>query len=202
MRIGVLGTGIVGRTLAGGLREVGHEVRVGSRSEGEDAVAFADAAAHGEVVFNCTSGLASIEALRSAGAENLEGKLLVDVANPLDFSGGMPPRVAQFDGASLGEAIQAAFPGARVVKALNTINAAVMVAPDSVPGDHVIFVCGNDDDAKREATALLGELGWPAGRVVDLGDIGAAAGTEAYLSLWLRLMGALGTASFNVSIER
>ena len=198
----MLGTGMVGRTLAGKLRELGHDVRVGSRSAGEDAVPFAEAAAHGEVVLNCTAGMASLEALESAGAEHLEGKLLIDVANALDFSAGRPPTLGFANTDSLGERIQAAFPGARVVKALNTINAAVMVDPGSVPGEHVIFVCGDDEAAKRQTTALLGELGWPAERVLDLGDITAARATEMYLALWLRLMGALGGASFNIAIER
>jgi predicted dinucleotide-binding enzyme len=202
MRIGVLGTGTVGRTLAAKLRELGHDVRVGSRSTGDDAVPFADAAAHGELVFNCTSGVASLEALESAGADNLADKPLVDVANPLDFSGGMPPTLAVANTDSLGERIQAAFPQARVVKALNTVNAEVMVDPGAVPGEHVIFVCGDDEGAKGRVTELLGELGWPSQRVVDLGGIGAARGTEMYLPLWLRMMGALGTAQFNIAISR
>lgn len=202
MRIGVLGTGTVGRTLTDKLREVGHEVRVGSRSAGDDAVPFAEAASFGEVVLNCTSGMASLEALESAGPENLAGKLLIDVANPLDFSAGMPPTLGYANTESLGERIQAAFPDARVVKALNTVNAEVMVNPASVPGEHVIFACGNDDSAKAQATTLLGELGWPRERVIDLGDISAARGTEMYLALWLRLMGALGTPGFNIAIER
>jgi predicted dinucleotide-binding enzyme len=114
----------------------------------------------------------------------------------------MPPTLAVVNTDSLGEQIQRAFPAARVVKALNTVNAEVMVAPDSVPGEHVIFVCGDDDAAKGEATALLGELGWPSERVLDLGDITAARGTEMYLPLWLRLMGTLGTAGFNIAIQR
>jgi predicted dinucleotide-binding enzyme len=202
MRIAVLGTGTVGRKLAGKLREVGHDVRVGSRSAGDDAVPFAEAAEHAEVVLNCTSGMASLAALESAGAENLDGRLLIDVANPLDFSAGMPPTLSVVDTDSLGEQIQRAFPAARVVKALNTVNAEVMVAPDSIPGEHVIFVCGDDEAAKGEATALLGELGWPPERVLDLGDISAARGTEMYLPLWLRLMGALGTPGFNIAIQR
>ena len=201
MRIGVLGTGMVGRAISGKLAELGHDVRVGSRTEGDGAVVFADAAAHGEVVFNCTAGSASLEAIAAAGEGNVAGKLLVDVANPLDFSGGGPALFTTSTD-SLGERIQAAFPAARVVKALNTINCNLMVDPAAVPGDHVVFVCGNDDAAKRQAAALLGEFGWPAERVIDLGDITAARATEMYLMLWLRLMGVVGGPSFNIALAR
>jgi predicted dinucleotide-binding enzyme len=214
MRIGVLGTGVVGRTLGSKLVELGHEVRMGSReAANENAAAwaagagatagdFADAARFGELILNCTSGTASLEALAAAGAENLAGKVLIDLANPLDFSRGFPPTLAISNTDSLGESIQRAFPQARVVKALNTMNCAVMVDPGRVPGDHVLFMCGNDADAKRETLSLLGELGWPAERVVDLGDIGGSRGMEMYLPLWLRLMAAGGTADFNLVVAR
>jgi predicted dinucleotide-binding enzyme len=198
MRIGVLGTGMVGRAISGKLAELGHDVKVGSRTEGDGTVVFADAAAHGEVVFNCTGGSVSLEALGAAGAENLAGKPLVDVANPLDFSGGGPALFTDSTD-SLGERIQAAFPDARVVKALNTVNCNLMVDAASVPGDHVVFVCGNDAAAKEQVTALLGEFGW-TGRVIDLGDITAARGTEHYLMLWLRLMGTVGSPNFNIAV--
>jgi predicted dinucleotide-binding enzyme len=216
MKIAVLGTGGVGKTIASKLVELGHEVTMGSRSpdgesllewvgeagEGARGGDFAEAAAAGEVVFNCTAGAASLEALTAAGADNLAGKTLVDVANPLDFSRGMPPTLSVCNDDSLGEQIQAAFPGARVVKALNTVNAAIMVAPDRVPGNHNLFVCGDDAGAKAEATALLESLGWPRDAVIDLGGISAARGTEMYLPLWLRLMGALGSAEFNIEVRR
>jgi len=215
VKIAVLGTGTVGRTIASKLVELGHEVTMGSRSADGDALlewvgevgergsggTFADAAAAAELVFNCTAGGASLEALAAAGAENLAGKTLIDVANPLDFSRGMPPTLSICNDDSLGERIQAAFPQARVVKALNTVNAAIMVAPDSVPGDHNLFVCGDDGGAKSEATALLESFGWPHGSVIDLGDISAARGTEMYLPLWLRLMGSLGSAEFNIEVR-
>jgi predicted dinucleotide-binding enzyme len=198
MRIGVLGTGMVGRTISGKLEELGHDVRVGSRTAGDGTVTFADAAAHGDVVFNCTNGAGSLDALAAAGEQNLAGKLVIDVTNPLDFSSGGP---ALFTTTleSLGERIQAAFPDARVVKALNTVNCTVMVDPGLVPGDHVVFVCGNDDAAKAQARDLIGEFGWPSGRILDLGDITAARGTEAYLMLWLRLMRMAGS-SVNISV--
>ncbi len=215
MKIGVLGTGVVGSTLAGKLVALGHEVRMGAREAGNEKAkawasgagkgassgTFAEAAAFGEIVLSCTLGEKALEALRAAKRENLEGKVVVDVSNPLDFSRGMPPRVQTGqNGESLGERIQDAFPGARVVKALNTVNAAVMVDPRRVGGESDLFVCGNDADAKARVTALLKELGWT--RVHDLGPIAAARGTEAYLLFWLTLMGALKTADFNVRIVR
>jgi predicted dinucleotide-binding enzyme len=214
MRIAVLGTGMVGRTLGSKLVELGHEVRMGSRSAGNENAAewaagagagagdFADAAGFGEMILNCTSGTGSLEALAAAGAQNLAGKVLIDVANPLDFSRGFPPTLTIANNDSLGEAIQRAFPEARVVKALNTVNCAVMVDPGRVPGDHVLFMCGNDEGAKRDTLALLGEMGWPAERVVDLGDITGARGMEMYLPLWLRLMVTTGSAVFNVTLAR
>jgi 8-hydroxy-5-deazaflavin:NADPH oxidoreductase len=213
MRIAVLGTGMVGRTIGTRLAGLGHEVTMGSRSAGNDAAAewaratggsaahgtFADAAGAGEIVFNCTSGLASLDALEAAGAERLAGKVLVDVANALDYSGGMPPKVVLLDDDSLGERIQRAFPDARVVKALNTVNCNVMVDPARVPRSHDVFVAGNDDDAKDQVRELLQAFGWPLASIVDLGDISGARATEAYMRLWLRLMGTLGTADFNIA---
>jgi 8-hydroxy-5-deazaflavin:NADPH oxidoreductase len=198
MNIGVLGTGVVGRTISGKLEELGHDVKVGSRTEGDGAVVFADAAAHGEIVFNCTNGAASLDALGAAG--DLAGKIVIDVANPLDFSGGGPALFTDTTD-SLGERIQAAFPDARVIKTLNTINCNLMVDAASVPGDHVVFVCGNDDDAKARTRELLGEFGWPAERLIDLGDITGARATEHYLLLWIRLMGVTGGPNFNISVS-
>jgi predicted dinucleotide-binding enzyme len=186
-----------------GSRQAGNEkasnwaAEVGPRAS---AGTFADAAAHGELVFNCTNGAASLDALTAAGADNLDGKVLVDVTNALDFSGGGPALFTSTT-ESLGERIQAAFPGARVVKSLNTINCNLMVDAASVPGDHVVFVAGNDDDAKARTRELLGEFGWPAERVVDLGDITGARATEHYLMLWLRLMGVVGGPNFNISVS-
>lgn len=216
MKVGVLGTGTVGRTIATKLVELGHEVTMGSRSPDGGALhewmdeageaahggSFAEAAAAGELVFNCTAGGASLEALDAAGADNLAGKTLVDVANPLDFSGEGPPTLSVCNDDSLGERIQAAFPQAMVVKALNTVNAGVMVAPERVGGDHNLFVCGDDGSAKRETVALLEEFGWVPERVIDLGGIAAARGTEMYLPLWLCLMSALGSAEFNIEVRR
>jgi predicted dinucleotide-binding enzyme len=192
----------VGTTIAGKLRELGHDVLIGSRSAGEDAVPFADAAAHGELVFNCTNGNASLDALTAAGAENLDGKVLVDVANALDFSQGRPPLVGVSTGDSIGEQIQRAFPEAKVVKALNTVNANVMVAPGVVAGEHDIFMCGNDEEAKRQVAELLQSFGWPDERILDLGDITAARAQELYVTLWVRLIEVAGSAKFNIHLVR
>ncbi len=201
MKIGVLGTGTVGKTIATKLRELGHDVQIGSRSAGEDAVAFADAAAHGELVFNCTAGTASLEALGAAGTENLAGKVLVDVANALDFSKGMPPTLSVCNDDSLGEQIQRAFPETKVVKTLNMVNASVMVDPGSVPDEHDLFICGNDEDAKAQVTSgILHSFGWPADRIHDLGDITGARAMEMYLPIWLRLMGVVGSPTFNIRV--
>jgi predicted dinucleotide-binding enzyme len=212
MRIGVLGTGVVGQTIGTGFVKLGHDVRLGSRSATNDKAAkwvtengahasqgtFADAAAFGDIVFNCTSGGASLEALREAGADNVADKALVDVANPLDFSHGMPPTLSVCNTDSLAERIQAAFPRAKVVKTLNTMNAAVMVNPASVPGEHDVFVSGNDRGAKALVTELLRELGWR--NVIDLGDITTARGTEMLLPIWLRLWGAFNTPQINFHV--
>jgi predicted dinucleotide-binding enzyme len=138
---------------------------------------FADAASHGELVFNCTSGAGTLDALAAAGEENLRGKVLIDVANPLDFSKGMPPTLFVFGEDSLGEQLQRAFPETKVVKALNTVNCQVMVDPSRVPGDHDIFVSGNDAAAKATVTEILRDwFGWKS--AIDLGDMSAARGTE------------------------
>jgi predicted dinucleotide-binding enzyme len=217
MKIAVLGTGVVGTTIASKLVELGHEVTLGSRTaDNEKALAwladvgadkakvatYADAAAAAELLFNCTSGAASLEALTLAGAHNLADKILVDISNPLDFSRGMPPRLSICNDSSLGEQIQAAFPETKVVKSLNTIAATLMVDPRQLPGDHVVFVSGNDADAKRfvEQNILRDWFGWRA--VLDLGDITSARGTEMYLPLWLRMWGALQTHMFNIAVVR
>ena len=202
MKVGVLGTGNVGRTIAAKLVELGHDVRVGSRTAKEDAVTFADAAAHGVLLFNCTAGDKSLEALRMAEADNLADKILVDVANPLDFSQGMPPILAVCNADSLGEEIQRLFPRMKVVKALNTVSCKVMVDPSLVRGEHDVFVCGNDEGAKNEVRELVRAFGWPAENIIDLGDITGARGMEMYLPLWLRLMDVGGGATFNIKVAR
>jgi predicted dinucleotide-binding enzyme len=214
MRIGVLGTGMVGSAIATKLAAVGHEVMMGARSpENEKAAAwaaaagerasqgtFADAAAFAEILFNCTLGTASVEALRSVDPADLAGKTLVDVANALDYSQGSPPVPAVSGTDSLAERIQRAFPAAHVVKTLNTMNCEVMVDPSLVPGPHDVFVCGDHEPAKAEVVSLLESFGWPREQIVDLGELATARGTEAYLLLWLPVRMALGTNHFNVHV--
>jgi 8-hydroxy-5-deazaflavin:NADPH oxidoreductase len=214
MKIGVLGTGVVGRTLGAGLAITGNQVMMGSRTADNETAAewarstgkgaghgtFADAAAFGEILVNCTPGMVSLAALQAAGSESLRGKLLIDVSNPLDFSGGMPPTLGVSNTDSVAEQIQRAFPDARVVKTLNTISCEVMVAPGRVPGLHNLFLSGNDAEAKDETRRLLQGLGWPPASIIDLGGIATARGPEMYLPLWLRLMGALESRHFNVAV--
>jgi predicted dinucleotide-binding enzyme len=214
MRYGVLGTGMVGQAIAGKLASLGHDVVMGSRDAAnpkalgwaaEQAPAvrvatFADAANHAEVVVNATGGVVSLDALALAGEDNLAGKVLVDISNALDPDSGFPPTLTVANTDSLAEQIQRAFPATRVVKSLNTVTAAVMVEPSLVPGDHVMFVCGDDADAKSAVTALLVELGWPAQRVLDLGGISNARAVEMYVTLWVRLYGAVGNGLFNIAL--
>jgi 8-hydroxy-5-deazaflavin:NADPH oxidoreductase len=216
MNVGVLGTGMVGSAIASRLVGLSHEVRMGSREAGNEKArewakaagpkasegTFGDAAAFGELVFNCTAGEHSIAALEKAGGANLAGKVLVDVANVLDFSGGRPPGVGVGTKDSLGEQIQRAFPDVKVVKALNTMNCDVMVDPTKVPGEHDVFICGEDSDAKAQIASVLREFGWPAEHIVDLGGIRAARGTELYVALWLNLWGVVGTGQFNIALVR
>jgi len=161
---------------------------------------FADAAAFGEIVFNCTAGGVSLDALRAAGAENLGGKPIVDVSNALDFSKGRPPTLSVCNTDSIGEQIQAAFPDARVVKALNTMTAPLMVNPSLVAGEHDVFLSGNDAGAKARVSELLRSFGWR--NIVDVGDITTARGTEMLLPIWLRLTGSFKSPMFNFHIVR
>ncbi|MFB6889273.1 NADPH-dependent F420 reductase [Kitasatospora sp. NPDC056327] len=216
MRYGVIGTGGVARTIADRLVGLGQEVTLGSRSrDNGTAVAwaagagengrhgtFADAAAFGEVVLNATPGTVAVEALRAAGAERLAGKLLVDLSNPLVFSPEGELTLDPVNTDSVGERIQREFPEALVVKTLNTLTAALMVDPSRLPGEHNLFVAGNDPDAKARTVELLGTFGWPAGWVIDLGDITGARAMEMTMPFWLRLMGAFGTAEFNYAFKR
>lgn len=215
MKIAVLGTGAVGTTLGSKLVKLGHEVMLGSRTRGnEKATAwakeagerasegtFADAAAFGELIFHCAAGQHALEVLEAAGADNLKGKILIDVSNPLDFSKGFPPSLSVCNTESLAEQIQRAFPEARVVKSLNTLNCQLMVEPERLPGEHDLFVSGDDAEAKAEVTRILREwFGWK--QVIDLGDLSTARGTEAWLLLWTRLYGAFGHANYNLHIVR
>jgi len=227
MRIAVLGTGMVGQTLAGRLEELGHDVTVGTRdpeaararaTPGESGTpafsvwhaehprvrlaTFAAAAEHADLIINATAGGASLGALTATGAENLDGKVILDLANTLDFSHGFPPSLSVANTDSLAEQIQRAHPTAKVVKSLNTMSCTVMVNPAGVPGDHLVFVCGDDAAAKAAVVELLRQLGWAQGAILDLGGLGAARGTEMILPLWLSIMQKLGTAEFNFAIAR
>lgn len=214
MRIGMLGTGQVGTNLGTRLVGIGNEVKLGSRTlsnpkamewvkaNGSRATAgtFADAAKFGEVVFNCTAGVASLEALKMAGAANLNGKVLVDVANALDFSKGMPPTLTVCNTDSLGEQIQRAFPGAKVVKAFNTMSNVIMVNPGALSEDTEAFLCGNDPQAKAKVVEIMKSFGWK--KPIDLGDITGSRGMEMILPLWVRLYGMFQTPNFNYKIVR
>jgi len=218
MKIGVLGTGSVGKTIAGRLVSLGHKVRMGSRSSGGEKArvwvseagdlasegTFSDAAAFGEILFNCTSGTGSLSALELAGAANLAGKILIDLVNPLDFSNGTPPSLSVCNTYSLGEQIQEAFPELKVVKTLNTMWSGLMVNPGLVNnGDHSVFICGNDPSAKETVkNDILVAFGWNPSNIEDLGDITKSRGTEMYLPLWLSVYGAGSSGVFNVKIVR
>ncbi|MGZ4507854.1 MAG: NADPH-dependent F420 reductase [Blastococcus sp.] len=226
MKIAVLGTGTVGRTMAARFADLGHQVTVGTRDpeatlarSEPDAMGnppfsawaadhsqvtlatFSDAAEQAELVVNATNGGVSIDVLNQAGTANLAGKVLLDIANPLDFSQGFPPTLFVKDTDSLGEQIQRAFPDAKVVKTLNTMTAALMAEPGlAAGGDHSVFVSGNDEAAKQTVIDLLTSIGHTD--VIDLGDLSTARGTEMLLPIWLRLMGALGSPMFNFKIAR
>lgn len=230
MKIAILGTGTVGQTLAVRLTDLGHEVMLGTRNVTETSArtakdnyggpsfsewyannkqvklgTFDQAAAFGEILFNVTQGSNTLKALQLAGASNLEGKVLVDVSNPLDFSRGMPPILIPelCNTNSLGEEIQRTFPGAKVVKALNTMWCGIMVNPGMIGGgDHQAFICGNDGGARAQVTDLLVEFGWKAENIIDLGDITAARGTEMLLPVWLKIMGKLGNGAFNFKVVK
>lgn len=221
MKIGILGTGMVGRSIALGMVRIGNHPMIGTRdvrstmakvenggfaqwSKAHPEISvgtFRDAAEYGKIVVNATSGMVSIEALKLAGAENLKDKILIDIANELDFSGGMPPHSLAKDADSLAERIQAAFPETHVVKTLNTMNADLMINPLSLAnGQHSVFVSGDDPEAKETVKGLLSGLGWKD--IIDLGDITSARGPEMLMPIWLRLWGAVGKSSFNYLIVR
>lgn len=225
MKIAVLGTGMVGQAIAGRLDELGHTVSVGTRDPQAtlerteidhagnppfstwhsahsdiELLPFADAAAGADLVVNASSGTASLDVLNQAGAANLAGKVLLDIANPLDFSTGFPPTLAVKDTDSLGEQVQRAFPEAKVVKSLNTLEASLMVEPKSLGESTSVFVSGDDEAAKATIVELLESFGHDD--VIDLGGIETARGTEMVLPVWLRLWGALGTTHFNFKVVR
>jgi len=214
-KIAVLGTGIVGDTIGSKLIESGHTVAMGSRMQNNDKAlafvakhngkaisgTFSDAAAYGQIIFNCTKGNGSIEALIMAGENNLKDKIIVDISNPLDFSNGMPPTLLYSNTNSLGEEIQKTFPSSKVVKTLNTMWCGLMVHPGLLnEGDHNVFISGNDESAKDEVKGILKSFGWLSKNIIDLGDITSARATEMYLAMWVRILGVINTGTFNIKI--
>lgn len=206
---------MVGTTIGAKLIGLGHNVRMGSRTAtNEKALAwvaanganasngtFADAAEFGEIIFNCTNGAGALDALHAAGVANLNGKVLIDITNPLDFSKGMPPTLLVANTDSLGESIQRAFPDTKVVKTLNTVTCSVMVDPSLLSGEHDMMLCGNDAGAKATVKDIL--MNWFGWKIVhDLGDLTAARPMEAYVIYWVRFMGTLGTPNFNIHIVK
>ncbi len=227
MKVAILGTGMVGRIIAIKLNQLDHEVTIGTRdpektmaNESSDNYgnppfkdwikdhptiklkSFEEASSGANVLFNCTSGQASKSAISQAAKGDIEGKVLIDIANPLDFSQGMPPFLNPVNTDSLGEQIQNAYPTLKVVKALNTMSAGIMVNPGKVKGDHNVFICGNDNSAKATAVEILESMDWKKSQIIDLGDITNARGTEMLLPIWLRLWQSLGTSDFNFHIQK
>ena len=230
MKISIIGTGTVGQTFASRFIALGHEVMMGTRNVSEKLAstardnygnppfsewhaanksvklgAFSDAASFGEIILNATNGGASIDALKLADVKNLEGKILIDLANPLDFSKGMPPSLIPglSNTNSLGEEIQKTFPGVKVVKTLNTMWCGLMVNPEMIGGgDHINYISGNDADAKSKVTTLLKQFGWKNENILDLGDISGARATEAILPIWLRVWGVTQNGAFNFKLVK
>ena len=212
MNVGVLGTGVTGLTIGTKLVELGHDVMVGSRDEanpkavawakkeGHNALygTFMNAAEFGEIVFNCTRGTTSLDALRLAGERNLNDKVLIDTANPIDYSNDLwTLTVCNSD--SLGEQIQREFPRAKVVKTLNTVNTNVIVDPDKLIEKTSVFVSGNDIEAKATVVRILKEwFGWR--EVIDLGDITTSRSVEMYMLLWRSLRKTISSQRFNIKV--
>ena len=228
MKIAVLGTGMVGQTLASGLASKGHEVVIGTRDVASTLAStqpngyglpafgiwhqthsdirvapFAEAALWAELLVNATNGGISLDALARADVANVGDKVLVDVANDLDISQGMPPisRSSDLAGSGLAEKIQAAYPKLRVVKTLNTMNALVMLNPGLIAGgDSTVFMSGNDAAAKAVVKDILQSFGWQD--IMDLGDISSSRAVEMLLPVWLRIYGVLGQTPYNFKIVR
>lgn len=215
MKIAILGTGSVGQTIGSKLIALGHQVMMGSRTAnnekamefadknpGAEAGTFEDAAHFGMLIFNCVKGEKTLEALKMTN-NAMDGKILIDLANPLDFSQGMPPglipELSNFN--SLGEEIQKQYPQVLVVKTLNTMWCGLMVDPNLISeGDHINYICGNDSDSKVKVKSLLAEFGWKDENLIDLGDITNARATEAVLPIWLRVYGVRKSGVFNFKI--
>lgn len=226
MKIGILGTGIVGRNHAEKLSSLGHDVMIGTRDPKQTLAktendemgnipfsswqkdnakitlgTFSQAAQHGDIIFNVLKGEVTLDVLKNIPKEFLDKKLLIDVTNPLDFSHGMPPSLLIANTDSLAEQIQKFLPYAKVVKAFNTVNANLQTHPEEIAGgNHTIFLCGNDSEAKKQVIKIMQSYGWSD--ILDLGDIKSARGMEMLLPIWLEIWGALGTAKFNFKIVK
>jgi 8-hydroxy-5-deazaflavin:NADPH oxidoreductase len=212
MKIGILGTGMVGETLGTKFVQLGHQVKMGSRTANNDSAAkwvkatganasqgtFTDACTFGEMVFVCLKGAVFLDVAKTLNPNALGGKVLVDVSNPLEFSDGTMT-LSICNANSLGEEVQKAVSSAKVVKTLNTVNCGVMVDP-AKGGNPTMFLCGNDADAKKKVTDLLKAMGWSD--IIDIGDITKARGTEALMHLWMNLFGLFGNPHFGWKIVR
>jgi 8-hydroxy-5-deazaflavin:NADPH oxidoreductase len=219
MRIGILGSGAVGQTIGSKLVQIGHEVYMGSRDAANPkAIAwanneninkqssfkhalfgtFANAAEFGEVLFNCTLGPASLIALGQAGIGNLRGKILLDTANPVDYSDTIWTLTTS-NTDSLGEQIQRAFPETKVVKTLNTMNCDVMINPNKLAETTDVFISGNSAEAKAKTASYLREwFGWRS--VIDLGDITTSRAAEMFIPMWRCLRLATKSHHFNIKV--
>ena len=213
MQIGILGSGVTAQTIGSKLIQLGHEVMLGSRDEananavswakdqtGQHALygTFMNAASFGEIVFNCTLGSASLAALEQAGAESLQGKILIDTSNPLDRSTDQWSLTVCNDD-SLGEQIQRAYPETKVVKTLNTVNANVMVDPAKLLEQTHVFVSGDDIEAKATVVRILRDwFGWK--QIIDLGGIETSRSVEMYVLLWHSLRNAISSQRFNIKV--
>jgi predicted dinucleotide-binding enzyme len=227
MNISVLGTGSVGQALAGRLSGLGHSIFMGTRDV-ESTLAkttpdgwgnpgigtwitdntrvqlctFNDSVAQGnDLIIFAMNGKFAIECLNSIDSALLNGKVLIDISNPLDFSNGFPPSLFISNTESLGELIQNTFPELKVVKTLNTMSNPIMINPKILEGDHSVFLSGNDSEAKSFVTLLLNSFGWESKNIIDLGDITTARGTEMILPLWVRLYGKMQSPMFNFNIN-
>jgi 8-hydroxy-5-deazaflavin:NADPH oxidoreductase len=209
MKIAILGTGPVGRALGKAFSAAGHDVVIGTRDPeqtkqreelaGLDLPLASYQDLDAEVFINATNGQGSLVALRGVG-DALDGRLVIDTSNALDFSQGFPPSLFVSNTDSLAEQLQRALPEVRLVKMFNTMNNSVMVNPQGLPDDSTIFIAGNDPAARQTAASLAADLGWTD--VFDLGDLTAARGLEMYLPLWVRISGQLGRADFNIKLVR
>jgi predicted dinucleotide-binding enzyme len=209
MKIAILGTGPVGRALGKALSAAGHDVVIGTRKPEEtkqreewagiDLPLAAYQDLDGDLFINATNGQGALPALQAVG-EALDGKVVIDTSNALDFSQGFPPSLFVSNTDSVAEQLQREFPEARLVKMFNTMNNSVMVNPRALPDDSTIFIAGNDPAARQAAASLAVDLGWTD--VFDLGDLSAARGLEMYLPLWVRMFSQIGRPEFNIKVVR